>query len=89
MVVFLHVVVALLGIACATLSFFSPSKKRLTLSYSLIAGTMVSGIYLVWLMPSKIIHVCVAGFIYTLMTGVLTVAARVRLINRQKGNVNL
>lgn len=89
MVVFLHVVVALLGVVCATLSFFSPSKTRLIAAYGSIAGTIASGIYLVWLMPSKMLHVCVVGLIYTVVTGALTFAARARLIKQQKGNANL
>lgn len=89
MVVFLHVVVALLGIVLATLSFFSPSKARFIITYSFIAGTLASGLYLVWLMPSKMLHMCTAGLIYTVITGAITLAARVRLAKLQKGSANL
>lgn len=89
MVVFLHVVVALASVALATLSFFSPSKARFIITYSLIAGTLASGVYLVWLMPSKMLHVCTAGLIYTVVTGAIMLAARWRLAKLQKGNANL
>ena len=88
MVVFLHVVVALLGVAYATLSFFSPSRARLMAAYGLIGGTIVSGVYLVWLMPSKMFHVCTVGFIYVALTSVLTFAGRARQVKRQKGSAN-
>lgn len=89
MVVFLHVVVALLSIVYAALSFLSPSNARLITAYGLMVGTIGSGIYLVWLMPSTMLHVCMAGLLYTVVTGGITLAARARLIKQQKGNVNL
>lgn len=88
MVVFLHVGVALASVVLATLSFFSPNKVYLMAAYGCIAGTLASGIYLVWLIPSKMLHVCTAGVVYTVVTGAIALAARSRLVKLQKGNAN-
>lgn len=88
MVVFFHVIVALAGVVVATFSLLSPSKSRLIAAYSLIAGTLASGIYLVWLMPSKMVHVCIAGLVYTVVTGAMIFAARLRLAKLQESDVS-
>lgn len=84
MVVFLHVAVALASIAAATLAFFQPSKARFVATYSLIAGTLASGIYLVWISPAKMLHVCLAGVGYASIVTAITVMARVRFAKLQK-----
>lgn len=85
MVVFLHVAVALLSIGVATVGFFRPTKILFTVAYSLIGGTLLSGIYLAWSNPAVVLHVCVTGLIYTVVVVAITSLARVRFTALQKG----
>jgi hypothetical protein len=87
MVVFLHIVIALASIIAATFTLFSPNKTRFFITYSLIGSTLASGMYLVWLSPAKMLHMCIAGLIYTVAVSAITVVARVRFAKIQEDRI--
>jgi len=64
MILIVHVIVALAGLAFSTAAFIAPSKNKINATYSLIALTLVSGTALVITTHSSILHSCVAGLVY-------------------------
>lgn len=83
MVILIHVVIALTSIVIASFAFFSPTIKKLIVSYGFIIGTIASGTYLLVSSPSHILESCVTGLSYLTIVSVATVAAHVRLHKRQ------
>lgn len=88
MVVIFHILVALLGIAFATLTFFRPYRLAFRATYILIAVTLGSGLYMAWMVPAKMLHVCVSGIVYTIVVSVITIFARIRFTKLQKGGLH-
>ena len=64
MVVLLHVVIACVSLLYTGYVCFAPSKRKLRLSYVLIAFTIVTGIYLVATTHVGILRVCTTGLAY-------------------------
>ena len=65
MIVLLHVVVALAGLAQSTYAFFSPSRAKVRASFALLAATIASGTYLVVSTHSPMLQACMTGLLYT------------------------
>lgn len=82
MIVF-HIVVAIASIILTTLAFFAVSKWALRGAYASAGLTLASGIYLVWLLPATILHLCIAGVFYLAVVLIGIVAARQRIIKAQ------
>lgn len=83
MIIGLHVAIALLGIVCTTYGYFKPSRMTLRASYALVVLTFVSGFYLVWSEPAKILHMCLSGLGYLAVVMTAIVATRRKLISMQ------
>ncbi|MEK7599848.1 MAG: hypothetical protein AAB462_02345 [Patescibacteria group bacterium] len=79
MLVLLHVVTALSSVAFATYLLFRPSAKGVKASYALVALTLSTGTYLVWLNPSHLLSACTSGLLYTLVVSALIATARRRM----------
>jgi len=60
-----HISIALAGLACTTYLYFRPSSGALRGSYLLLAGTLLSGTYLVASMGSHLLQACMSGLLYT------------------------
>lgn len=82
MVILIHVIIALTSIVIASLIFFSPSIKKLIVSYGFIIGTVASGTYLLVTSPSHILQSCMTGLAYLTIVTVVTIATHVRLRQR-------
>lgn len=79
MIIFLHVLIALTSIGIATATFFKPSAKKLTVSYSFIVATVVSGSLLLVMSTSHLLESCLMGLFYITVISIATVAAHVKL----------
>jgi hypothetical protein len=79
MLIILHVLIALTGLAMATYGLIAPSKTKLRATYVLTAATLVSGTYLVWYLHSPILRSCVSGLAYLSFNLAAALAARHRL----------
>lgn len=77
--IFIHVAIALASIAAATYLVFSPDRKLVVVSYGLIAATIASGVMLVVIQPTALLHACVTGLIYTSIVTVLSVRTHLAL----------
>lgn len=79
MIIAIHVVIALLSIACATLGYIRPANKNLQMNYALVALTFISGFYLVLSEPAQILHTCLSGLVYLAVVTVGILLARKKL----------
>lgn len=79
MILVLHIVIALASIAYTTLTYFTPSKSKLRVSWSLVALTLASGTWLVISMQSALLHSCMTGLIYLAVVSAGIIAAQQKL----------
>lgn len=67
----IHVVIALASVFYSTFLYVSPSKKRLNITYGLVALTLITGTHLVIVSHAAMLSACTTGLIYI---GVMLVA---------------
>lgn len=79
MIIFTHVMIALVSLGLASFTFFKPTMKRLYASYALIIGTVASGTYLLVATPSHMLESCVMGLSYLTVVSVATIATHIRI----------
>ena len=81
MILIFHIAVALSGIVFSTLSAFSPSQKKIYITYGLVGLTFITGGYLVIAKPGHLVQSCVMGLIYlgVALSGVLTAHYRLSI----------
>jgi hypothetical protein len=71
MVILIHVIIALSSIIFTTFVFIKPSETKLKVSYGLIAGTFITGTYLVVSKQAHLLQTCITGLVYL---GAMTLA---------------
>jgi hypothetical protein len=82
MVILFHVAIALSSIVLACYILVRPSQKGLNMSYLMMTATLGSGFYLVANAPAHMIEACLMGVAYLAAVSTMTVASRMRLVNR-------
>lgn len=78
-VIFTHVVIAIISIILASITFFKPSMKKLYASYGLILATVASGTFLLVSSPSHILESCLTGLSYLTVISIATIATHIRI----------
>jgi hypothetical protein len=81
MLILLHILIALSSLIFSGYVFFSPSKRKLNVSYGLVALTLASGTYLVIATNSAILAACTSGLLYLSCVLTATVAAHRKLLS--------
>ncbi len=77
MILLPHIIIALASVAFSTYAAFAPSQTKLRASYGLLAGTLITGTWLVVSSHAAILSACVTGLAYTgIVTTLLAVANR-------------
>lgn len=79
MIILIHVIIALASIAVASYAFFSPSIKKILVSYGLIIATAASGSFLIVTASSNVLQSCLVGLSYVTAVSMVTVYAHLRL----------
>lgn len=79
MIVFLHVVMALMSMATISGAFLRANQSLLTASYVLFGGTVASGAYLIWIGPHNMIQACTSGLAYMAVVATGIVLTRRKL----------
>ena len=79
MILLLHILVALAGIASATYGLARPSRTNIMSSWTLVAATLVSGVALGVVHPSAMTHLCVTGLVYVAATTTLILVSSRKL----------
>jgi uncharacterized membrane protein YhaH (DUF805 family) len=83
MLVLAHVLIAITSLFFSGYVLVFPSKKRLHVSYGLVALTLGSGTYLVWSTGSPILSSCLTGLFYLSLIVTATAIAYRRLASSQ------
>lgn len=77
MILFVHIIIAVLSLIFTTIAYLSPDTKRLTLSYLFMGLTLGSGTMLVFLKPDALAHTCIMGIVYLIaMTSAMVLTHR-------------
>jgi hypothetical protein len=79
MLVLLHVLIALASVGFTTYLFLSPTRTKLTVSYSLVGLTLASGTYLVVSTKAHVLQACLSGLVYIGVVSAAIIAARNKL----------
>lgn len=74
----LHISIALASLIFATITFFAPSLKKITISYGLIIATVGTGTALLIINPKNLLHTCLSGLFYVTVVSLVTIATHVR-----------
>lgn len=82
MLLLIHITIALLGLVEGTMAVMRPSEVKLKITSLLLFGTVITGVYLVWVTNAPVVSSCISGVAYIGITGVLQVIARHRLAQR-------
>ena len=64
MIIITHIIIALLSVVSSGVLFFRQSKFNFTVTYSLVAATLLSGTYLVFESKASLTHACISGLAY-------------------------
>ena len=79
MLLLVHIAIALSSIGLTGITYLSPSKTKLQMSYGMIAGTFITGTLLIILSPSHLMSACISGLIYLGIVSVGIYSARHKL----------
>ena len=80
----LHITSALVSLGVVALSLLAPSRRKVHLSYGLMALTLATGTYLVVSTGSALLPACTSGLVYLVVAMTGTYIARARLISRAR-----
>ena len=73
-----HIIIAILSLAVATIGAIAPSRARIVSGSTLVAGTLISGVVLVF-QGYSLAHVCISGLAFTTVSMILLLLASSRL----------
>lgn len=79
MLLLIHITLALLGLMQAFRTLFKPTRPRLSASYALLAGTLVSGAALVCIRHAALSSACTSGVVYAVVILGCSAVGRYRL----------
>jgi hypothetical protein len=79
MILIFHLIFAFGSMGYATYLYFSPSKRGLLVTYTLVALTFASGFLLVFTAPANMTEVCAVGLAYLGYVTYAIVASRNKL----------
>ena len=85
MIVLIHVLIALAGLALSTIAYAKPGRSRMVASLALLAATLASGTYLTVSSHAALTQACLSGLAYTAVVAGLLAAARNRLVRQESG----
>lgn len=84
MLIFTHVVIAILGLMQATYGLISPSHAKIRVTYVFTTATIATGTYLAWSLHTSIVQACESGLTYLALILAATLATRYRLVRMQQ-----
>jgi hypothetical protein len=79
MLLLVHVIIALSGLAASTAAVIKPSRDRLRLSYGLVLATIATGTVLVIVSHARILNSCITGLVYIGISLSLIITAQRKL----------
>jgi hypothetical protein len=85
MLLIIHIILAVSGLALSTVSLIAPSKLKIISTYILSGLTIASGSLLVIVTNAPILRSCIAGLLYLGIIIAGTAAASRRLARQESG----
>lgn len=82
MILLLHIFIAVLSVVLASIALARPTRHLLTLSYGMVGATIATGVTLVVIAPVSMLHLCISGLVYTIITLAILTMARQKLASR-------
>lgn len=82
MTVITHILIALASIIFTSYVYFSPSKTKLYIAYSLVGLTIASGGYLIFSKPTHMLQACLEGLVYLTLVSVGIALANKKLVSQ-------
>lgn len=79
MILLMHILIAVTGLAVATFGLFRPTFARIMSSYGLIIGTVISGAILMFTTSADVLKTCLTGLAYVTVASLITIAAHSRV----------
>ena len=81
MVLLMHIIIAIISVIVAVILLARPSQTLVKTELGLIAGTLLSGIVLLF-QGASLLHLCVSGLLFTSLSVVAVVIAvrRMKLV---------
>lgn len=79
MILIAHIILALSSIFFSTYVLFNPSRARIHGSYSLIASTLTTGVYLTLTHPTHLKQACISGVVYVATMSAIMISVHVKL----------
>lgn len=81
MVLLIHIIIAIISVIVAVILLARPSQTLVKTELGLIAGTLLSGIVLLF-QGASLLHLCVSGLLFTSLSVVAVVIAvrRMKLV---------
>ena len=64
MILPVHITIALFSVIYTAYIYFSPTKAKLRLSYTLVALTVATGTWLIVANPAHMVQACMTGLVY-------------------------
>jgi len=77
--IIIHIAVAFASIILTSLAYFALSRRALLGAYATAGATFATGVVLVVVSPSTMLHVCIAGITYLAVVSLGIVFARGRI----------
>ena len=74
MVLLIHIIIAIISVIVAVILLARPSQTLVKTELGLIAGTLLSGIVLLF-QGASLLHLCVSGLLFTSLSVVAVVIA--------------
>ena len=79
MILVTHIAFAFISIVFVSYTAFSPSKTKLSITYFLTLGTILSGLIMLFIHPVYLGKACASGIVYLGFMIVISMIARKRL----------
>ncbi len=84
MLLLLHIIIATTSIIYTAYVYFFPTRSKLNIAYSLVAGTLISGTFLLLSTPSHMVSTCITGLTYLGEVSIGIISARHKLARRSQ-----
>ncbi|HVZ12274.1 MAG TPA: hypothetical protein VG965_04555 [Patescibacteria group bacterium] len=86
MLLITHILIAITSLGYTGFTFLNPSKNKFYASYVLVAATLMSGTYLVFLKPAHMVSACMTGIVYLAFVTSGLIAAHRRFVKNENHN---
>jgi hypothetical protein len=89
MMLLLHILIAFSSLGYTAFTYLYPSKKKLNISYIFITLTFITGTYLVFMHPARLVSSCISGSVFLGVSVIGIVFTRLKLARQVNEDTTL